>query len=52
MVFAQEPVASAWEHGAAFAVQKTAEHPDVVFPLLAILGPVVRRENNWPSVGP
>lgn len=41
MVFAQEPVASAWEHGAAFAVQKTAEFPNVVFPLLAILGPVV-----------
>lgn len=42
MVFAQaEPSASAWEHGADFAVRKTAEHPDVVFPLLAILGPVV-----------
>ena len=42
MLFAQtEPLASGWEHGADFAVRKTAEHPDVVFPLLAILGPVV-----------
>lgn len=42
MLFAQtEPLTSGWEHGADFAVRKTAEHPDVVFPLLAILGPVV-----------
>lgn len=42
MVFALvEPAASGWEHGADFAVRKTAEHPDVVFPLLAILGPVL-----------